>query len=257
MRSIDSSTAVLNIATPEGVTFSLPLAGPVPRALAMMVDFGVTLAISKFINILVQLAAAFSGDLSAAMNILFHFVIMFGYSAVSEMLFNGQTLGKRVLNIRVMDERGLRLRPGQVLIRNLLRVADILPAFYALGGAFCLFSKRCQRLGDLAAGTVVVRDVKTAPPDIENVMGGRYNSFRDQPHLEARLRQKVSPQQAQVALAALVRLEQLEPEARLKLFALMAERFRSLVTFPEEVVFGITDEQYVRNTVDSIYRRSR
>ena len=257
MSRSNSSTAVLNIATPEGVTFSLPLAGPVTRAMGFLVDFGVTMAIGKVIKTLAALAAFVSMDFSGALGILFQFIVMFGYATVCELLFNGQTVGKRVMRIRVMDERGLRLNPGQVLIRNLLRVADMLPIAYALGGAFCLFSKRCQRLGDLAAGTVVVRDVKTTPPEIENVLGGKYNSFRDHPHIEARLRQKISPDEAQVALAALTRVDELEPEARLKVFSLMAERFRQAAVFPEETVFGLTDEQYVRNSVDSIYRKSR
>ena len=54
-----------------------------------------------------------------------------------------------------------------------------------------------------------------------------------------------------------MRMEELEPDARLRLFSEIATRFRSLVTFPEEVVFGISDEKYVRNVVDSLYRRSR
>jgi hypothetical protein len=142
-----------------------------------------------------------------------------------------------------------------VIVRNLVRIADMLPGTYAIGGAFCLFSKRCQRLGDFAAGTVVVREVKATPPDVEGVLGGKYNSFRQYPHIEARLRQKVTPDEAQLALAALVRREELEPAAIIKLFALMAERFREKVKFPDEADFGLSDEQYVRNVVDSLYRK--
>ena len=156
-----------------------------------------------------------------------------------------------------MDERGLRLRPSQVIIRNLLQFADAFPLFYAVGGIVCFFNKRSQRLGDLAAGTVVVRDIKTQLPNIENILGTRHNSFRQFPHLEARLRQKVSPDEAQIALATLSRLEELETEAAVRLFNQMADRFRSLVKFPEEITIALSDEQYVRNVVDSLYPKSR
>jgi hypothetical protein len=154
-----------------------------------------------------------------------------------------------------MDERGLKLRPSQVIVRNLVRLADMLPAMYLVGGACCLLNRRCQRLGDIAAGTVVVRIARIKQPDVENVLGGKYNSFRQLPHLEARLRQKVSAEEAQLALTTLVRRPDLEQEAANQLFSQFAEIFREKVKFPEETVFGLTDEQYVRNVVDSLYRK--
>ena len=251
-----STTAMLHISTPEGVTFSLPLAGPVPRAVALMVDYAVMMLIMQALMMAIRLLAAVSHDAGLAGQVLSQFILSFGYGSICELLFNGQTLGKRVLGIRVMDERGLRLRPSQVIIRNLLRIVDMLPMFYAVGGAFCLFSRRSQRLGDLAAGTVVVRTVKMTAPDIAGIMGGKYNSFRQHPHLEARLRQKITPDEAQLALSALVRHEELETQAVVKHFAEMAARFRAKVKFPDETEFGLSDEQYVRNVVDSLYRRA-
>jgi hypothetical protein len=73
--------------------------------------------------------------------------------------------------------------------------------------------------------------------------------------LEARLRQKVSAEEAQLALTTLVRRPDLEQEAANQLFSQLAEIFREKVKFPEETVFGLTDEQYVRNVVDSLYRK--
>lgn len=251
-----STIATLHIATPEGVTFALPLAGPVTRALALSVDMVVMAAISRLISFAMGIVSAISNDTGAAGMLLSQFLISFGYSAFCELLFNGQTIGKRVVGIRVMDERGLRLRPSQVLIRNLLRIVDMLPLCYAVGGVFCLFSRRNQRVGDLAAGTVVVRAVKAVPPDIEGLLGGKYNSFRQHPHLEARLRQKITPDEAQLALAALVRREELQIDATVRLFGEMAARFRSKVKFPDETVFGLSDEQYVRNVVDTLYRQT-
>jgi uncharacterized RDD family membrane protein YckC len=255
-RKRQSSTAVLHIATPEGVTFALPLAGPVTRALAVFVDAAVIALIQKIVTVAVTVITVLQQDLGGAANYIFGFVITFGYTTISELLFGGQTLGKKVMRIRVVDERGMRLKPTQVVVRNLLRLVDMFPIYYAVGGVFALFSKRCQRLGDLAAGTVVVRLIKATAPDVESVLGGKYNSFRSCPHLEARLRQKTTPEEAQLALAALVRREELETDAALTLFEEMAVRFREKVKFPDEAEFGLSDEQYVRNAVDSLYRRA-
>jgi uncharacterized RDD family membrane protein YckC len=252
--SLTETTATLRISTPEGVTFSLPLAGPVSRATAALVDHMMVTVLLNFFAYLAAAAQLLSEDISIGLYTLAQFLVTMGYGAFCEMLFQGQTVGKRTLGLRVMDERGLSLRPSQVLVRNLVRIVDQLPGMNAVGGLFCLMSKRCQRLGDLAAGTVVVRSVKTGAPDVSAVLGGKYNSFKAHPHLEARLRQKISPEEAQLALAALVRKDELEPAAAVKLFAAMAERFRAAVKFPEETVLGLSDEQYVRNVVASMYR---
>jgi uncharacterized RDD family membrane protein YckC len=249
--------ALLHIATPEGVTFSLPLAGPVTRALAFFLDLAVALAIQRVVMLIVAVVTLVAPDIGGFGAILVQFIIFNGYSAICEMLWNGKTMGKHVVGIRVMDERGLRLQPHQVLIRNLVRFVDALPICYALGGAVCFFSPRCQRLGDLAAGTVVVRNVKIVPPNVEGVIGERFNSFRQYPHLEARLRQNVSAEDAQMALSALIRREDLESESAIQLFGMIAQRFRDVVNFPDEATIGLTDEQYVRNVMDSVYRRPK
>jgi uncharacterized RDD family membrane protein YckC len=104
--------------------------------------------------------------------VLLQFVFIETARMLMELLWGGQTIGKRVLGLRVMDERALKLRPSQVILRNLLRAVDFMPGFYALGGAVSFFSARAQRLGDLAAGTVVVRTNKSTPPDVAGVLAG-------------------------------------------------------------------------------------
>ena len=86
-------------------------------------------------------------------------------------------------------------------------------------------------------------------------MAGKFNSFRDCTHLAARLRQRVSPHEAGIALRALLRRDELEPRARVDLFSDVANHFRTIVEFPDDATFGLTDEQYVRNVVDIIFRR--
>jgi uncharacterized RDD family membrane protein YckC len=256
MTVTSASTATLRISTPEGVAFALPLAGPVSRALAALVDFAIVLVLMNFLSFILTLAALISADISTGLHLLAQFILSISYTAICEMFFNGQTIGKRILGLRVMDERGLSLKPSQVLIRNLVRIVDQLPILYAVGGISCLLSKRCQRLGDLAAGTIVVRTLKAKAPDVGSILGGKYNSFRAYPHLEARLRQKISAEEAQLALSALLRREELDPSAALQIYTQFAEHFRSLVKFPEEVIHGMSEEQYVRNTVDTLYRRA-
>ena len=84
-----------------------------------------------------------------------------------------------------------------------------------------------------------------------------YNSFRDYPHLEARLRQQVSPEEADLLVRALMRRDTLDATARINLFKELTEHFREKVEFPDGAVLGITDEQYLRNTVDSVFRGKR
>ena len=246
--------SMLTIATPEGVKFSLPLAGPFTRSLAYFIDLAAMLAFFNIFSIVFQMLKLM-GDIGMGLTILIQFAFINGACMLSELLWQGKTPGKKVLGLRVMDEHGLKLRPEQVVVRNLLRFVDALPVFYALGGIVALFSSRSQRLGDLAAGTVVVRTIKSTPPDVENLLSGKFNSFRDHPHLETRLRQKVSAEEAQLALQALIRRDELEAEARVRLYEGIASQFREKVKFPEEAVFGVSDEQYVKNVVEIIFRK--
>jgi hypothetical protein len=85
-------------------------------------------------------------------------------------------------------------------------------------------------------------------------MGGKFNSLRSHPHLVARLRQEVSPEEAAVALQALLRRDEIVDLSRVELFGALADHFRAAVKFPDESVEGIGDEQYVRNVVDALYR---
>ncbi|MEM7602301.1 MAG: RDD family protein, partial [Verrucomicrobiota bacterium] len=144
------------------------------------------------------------------------------------------------------------------VIRNLFRLLDILPStFYLIGSLSCLFTRRCQRIGDIAAGTLVIREVDQKPPEFDEVLLFGENSFSSQPLLEARLRQKVSPEEARIALDAVSRRNELDPESRLNLFKKIASHFREHIEFPDEVTSGLSDEQYVRNVVDTLFRRAK
>jgi uncharacterized RDD family membrane protein YckC len=250
-------TNSLIIRTPEGISFTQHLAGPVTRFLAFAIDLAGITVVSGVVSQVLLLAAIVSADLALAARTISYFVVTIGYSILLEWSWRGQTVGKRVLKIRVVDAEGFRLRPAQVVIRNLLRMVDLLPAFYAVGGISCLISPKYQRLGDFAANTVVIHTSPEKIPDLELLFGGTYNSLRSHAHLAAQLRKAISPAEARLALEAVTRRAELDPISRLELYRKLAQRLHSLVAFPEETLEGMTDEQYVRNIVDLIYRPSR
>jgi uncharacterized RDD family membrane protein YckC len=249
-----SKSNTLVITTPEGITFSHLLAGPVTRFAAWGIDLLCIFAVGSVFNIGLGLLNLISLDLAMALQTLLYFILTIGYGMVAEWFWRGQTLGKKLLRLRVVDAQGLRLEFSQIAIRNLLRFVDALPMFYLVGGIACLVSRRGQRLGDLAANTVVIRSPRLIEPDVEQIMAGKYNSLREYPHLAARLRQRVSPSEASLALQAILRRDRLDPAARLLLFGQLAEHFRDKVAFPGEATEGLTDEQYIRNVLDVIYR---
>ena len=249
-----SRTSTLTIRTPEGVVFALQLASPVTRFLAWAIDMACISAVMTILGIALHLLDLISIDFSRAVSVLVYFAVQIGYGLFCEWLWRGQTLGKRLLRLRVVDAYGMRLQFSQIVIRNLLRFVDMLPVFYLVGGIATLINSRTQRLGDLAANTVVIRSPQIEQPDLEQVLAGKFNSLRSHPHLEARLRQKISPVEASLALQAILRRDEFEPRARAELFSRLGEHFRSLVEFPPDSVEHITDEQYLRNVIDTVFR---
>jgi uncharacterized RDD family membrane protein YckC len=245
----------LKIRTPEGVEFALPLAGPISRMLALTLDILVVMMIGSVAKQILAPLGFLGKDFSDAVVIVAYFVISMLYMMLAEWLWRGQTVGKRLLRLRVVDAAGLRLEPSQVIVRNLMRFIDGLPALYLLGGITCTVSRHRQRLGDLAAGTVVIRAPKLARPDLDQLLNGKYNSLAEIRHLAARLRQKVRPEMGSIALEALLRRDEIEPKSRLALFGEMAGYFRGVVEYPAEVVEQLSDEQYVRNVVEVLFKK--
>ena len=251
-----STRKTLQIQTPEGVVFNLAVAGLYARFLAWAIDGAAIVTVSTVIGMVTAFLAVLSPDFAKGLMLISYFVISVGYGIFTEWCWRGQSWGKRILRLRVMDASGLKLQLSQIIIRNLLRPVDLLPGFYFLGGLVSYLSMRGQRLGDLAANTVVIRIPETFELNTQALKESKYNSFREYPHLEARLRQRVNPAEASLALDAILRRDEMEPEARVELFRRIADHFRSLVKFDEKVNEVITDEQYVRNAVASICRQN-
>jgi len=244
----------LRIRTPEGIIFAYPLAGPITRSLAWAIDGAVLVGLVFVVSIVLGFFGAISRDFSEALVAMAVFVLSFGYSIAFEWFWRGQTVGKKIMRLRVMDADGLRLQFHQVLMRNLVRFADILPGCYLVGGVTSLLSRKAQRLGDIAAGTIVVHHRQPAAPDLEQLLGGKFNSLRTHLHLCARVRQRTSPEEASLILQALLRRDEFEPADRVKLFAELASHFKGLVSFPPELLEAMPDEQFLRNIVDILFR---
>jgi uncharacterized RDD family membrane protein YckC len=153
VRALDTT---VSIETPEHVLFNCSVAGPARRALAYSIDllirgavlFGVAVLFSAF-------GVEPSGFQVGAMLLLF-FALEWGYFVVSEVAMQGRSIGKRVLGLRVVTTDGLSISVGSSVLRNLLRAADFLPTAYAVGLVTMSLDPRFRRLGDWAAGTMVV-----------------------------------------------------------------------------------------------------
>lgn len=247
-------TSTLVIRTPEGIVFSQRLAAPVTRFLAWFIDQFCVQVLLIALGTVLGLFGLFSVELGIAFYVIGWFVVGIGYGIFLEWSWRGQTIGKRLFRLRVMDVEGMKLQFNQIVVRNLLRFVDQLPLFYFVGGVACWLNSKCQRLGDLAANTVVIRNPKLNEPDLDQLLAGKFNSLREFPHLAARLRQNTTPAEASVALQAVLRRDEFEPAARVATFAELARFFQSKVAFPAEATDGLADEQYLRNVLDVLYR---
>jgi uncharacterized RDD family membrane protein YckC len=158
------------IDTPEQVGLEFSVAGVGSRFVAAMLDLLIIFAffLAEILG-LVGLAGASSGLRStggsdtagiwlAAILGIIDFVVVWGYFALFEAYWHGQTPGKRAMKIRVIKDSGRQITLFEALARNLLRVVDYLPGCYLIGLITMLCNKRSQRLGDLVAGTIVVHE---------------------------------------------------------------------------------------------------
>jgi uncharacterized RDD family membrane protein YckC len=161
------------LSTPENVVVQYQLAGVGSRFLAAAIDTLIQVTLILLILLAVSAAggAALAGgmlraptDLSDSLSVwlialllLINFLLLWGYHVAFELLWNGQTPGKRACGLRVLRDSGYPLGFFDSVIRNLVRFVDFLPAFYGIGVLTMMLDGRWRRLGDLAAGTIVVR----------------------------------------------------------------------------------------------------
>ncbi len=154
------------IETPEGVELHLRAAGPIPRALAFSID----LSLRIFIYIVLSMVLALAGRMGKGIFLIAFFFLEWFYPVLFEVYWQGETPGKRMLGIRTLNDNGTPIGWSASLVRNLLRAVDFLPFFYAFGLISTLVTRNFKRLGDLAAGTLVVYHTRglrgAAMPDV-------------------------------------------------------------------------------------------
>ncbi|MFK7990726.1 MAG: RDD family protein [Sandaracinaceae bacterium] len=232
------------VRTPENVTFEFEVAGVASRAIAWLIDVLVMGSVILFASQVVSALAGSLGGLASALLLVVVFVTQWWYGALLEWGWAGQTIGKRVVGLRVLSDDGLPLSFAQSVIRNLVRVVDLLPGLYFVGGVTALVETHGRRLGDLAAGTLVVRERAAPRPSAVVPASERYNTFVDDPHVAVAVRRITAPERdAMVGLS--LRRERLPLPVRRELFQQLAMHLETRLGVQRPPHFS--EEKYVLN----------
>jgi uncharacterized RDD family membrane protein YckC len=166
-----SSADRYTLETPENIEVEFELAGLGSRFCAMFIDT-LLIGVAVFALILLSVIMGFItwplmdlpqagrlvGWLLAAVVVIVAAIIFDGYFIFFELVMRGQTPGKSAMKVRVIRDDGTPMTINDILVRNILRIVDFLPAGYAVGAVVMFFSPLCKRLGDVAAGTIVVKE---------------------------------------------------------------------------------------------------
>ncbi len=194
-----------------------------------------------------------SPAIGIALVFILYFLVDWGYAIFLEGLWSGQTVGKKMFGLRVIQESGVRVSWLQALLRNLARPVDRLPLFYFVGGLSALFTQSQQRLGDLLAGTIVIRERRLKIPASLSRPDGDTALLGD-PDFRARVA-KVSAEEETVLFNAAMRREELGMEARLHLFSTLSTRLQDDLGFfkpphlsDEKLVLLVTASLAARKT---------
>ena len=171
---MDETPDQLTIETPEQVAIRFPIAGIGSRFLAVLTDTIVQILVYLVLFFLIFLVISSAPESFQAIAradekwfiaaiILFYFLLYWGYYTLFEAFWNGQTPGKKLCKLRVIRDSGRQITLFESMTRNLIRVVDALPSFYAVGIVTMLCNRRNKRLGDFAAGTLVVHERAPEP----------------------------------------------------------------------------------------------
>jgi uncharacterized RDD family membrane protein YckC len=155
------STDNVIIDTPEQIALELPLAGIGSRCLALAIDTLLQFIFAILVILAIDLlpsADSFAQSIGETLQVIILFLLYWGYFTFFEIIWNGQTPGKRWVRIRIIKDSGRPITPVEAIGRNLVRAADMFPGIYAVGLICMLFNKHHKRLGDIVAGTIAVHD---------------------------------------------------------------------------------------------------
>ncbi len=233
---LDGTHTVL---TPEYVEFRFTLAGLYSRFLAWLVDAVIVMAITSGILMALSVAMMAAPGFASALGIVIYFLVDWGYAITLETVWSGRTVGKRVMSLRVIQESGVRIGFYHAALRNLARPVDRLPVFYLVGGISALVSRSQQRLGDMLAGTLVVRERRLRAPSALGAPGDE--GLLADPLFVSRVK-RLSTEEREVVLTAALRREELRMEARLRLFAALGARLRDALAMEKPA--HLSDEKW-------------
>lgn len=240
MKSVEDRSAAV-VLTPEHVPIQLFPAGLGARFLALMVD---QLIIIGAIFVAGSLLMLTPGLVTIAI-----FLIQWGYHLVFEVFNRGQSLGKRVCGLRVVDSRGLPITFQQSFVRNVVRMLDNLPIFYGLGALVSLLEPRRRRLGDLIADTLVIEEHRATDPTGAISDARRFNSLQT-PRVLRRLRKQVGLEERELLLEIVLRSDRLDPQARFDLFEEVGGYYRRTLEIDDPHLSG---ENLVRGLLAILY----
>ena len=245
----------VDIETPELVTFSYTIAGVGSRVAAALIDY--LLCLVLFIALLITLAfvganrlVSFGGTSSEAwalaIVVLGQFFILWGYYVLWEGLADGQTPGKRYMRLRVVSDGGYSVSFAGSAIRNLVRILDMQPLFtYGVGIGSIVLTKQGKRLGDLAAGTLVVREQVVRESGIGNRESvERRGTTTAQPVAAAVRHARLNDDEYAVLERFIERRESLDPARRAVLATRLVERFSSALSGHPAVAGGPGDQLF-------------
>ena len=230
----------LTIDTPEGVPLELTLAGVGSRFASALLDYLFQTIILVALALVLGYGAGLgpgTSALSGALWALGFFVVFWGYDVGFEVLNSGRTPGKALNGLRVVRESGAPVTFATSAVRNVLRVVDILPGTYLVGTISILVTRRNQRLGDLAAGTLVLREARGLPPEV-----------RISPSVQAPAwdTSAIDPQELDAVATFLARRGELAVGARIEIAAELAGRLRPKVG---GAIAGEGDEMFLERLV--------
>lgn len=220
-------SSALPIETPEGISFTYELASLTDRGRAYLIDLLIRVAV---VAVVAVIFAIFLGPAILAglgLWLILYFVVEWGYYVLFDLVWDGQSPGKRLFELRVIKSAGHPIGFYDSVLRNLLRAADIVPGSYATGVLAILCTRRFQRLGDLAADTIVVHERKawfagaSAPGRPEAV--------------QADLKKvTLSNRERRLLQEFMMRKDRLHPDRREELAEILATAYRKRFQLPAE-----------------------
>lgn len=213
----------LTIDTPEGVPLELTLAGLGSRFASALLDYLFQAIILVALLVVLGYGAGIdpgASGVAAALWAVGFFVIFWGYDVAFEVLNSGRTPGKALNGLRVVRESGAPVTFGTSAVRNVIRIIDILPGTYLVGMVSIVVTGRNQRVGDLAAGTLVIREPRRLHPEVQvspSVQAPAWDTSA------------IEPQELDAIAAFLARRGDLAAGARIQIAAELAGRLRPKV----------------------------